>query len=221
MPDNVAVTPGVGATVAADDIGGVLYQRVKIAQGADGAAADVHAGAPLNVQQASLTTANDAVLAYGTQVEQAASVIRPADTLAYAANDGISDSTAAPTSIVAQNVARANAGSGYITKVRLVTNQASNTATIRIWLFNAAPTMPNDNAAYQTIWSERASRIGYVDVTMEGTGSDCSEGVVEGARLPFVCAALDADLYLVFQTLTAFTPASGQTFTAYLTAEQN
>jgi hypothetical protein len=40
MADNVAITPGSGATVAADDVSGVLYQRVKISVGADGSAAD-------------------------------------------------------------------------------------------------------------------------------------------------------------------------------------
>jgi hypothetical protein len=40
MADNVAITPGTGATVAADEIGGVLHQRVKISVGADGTAAD-------------------------------------------------------------------------------------------------------------------------------------------------------------------------------------
>lgn len=40
MADNVDITPGTGATVAADDVSGVLYQRVKLAIGADGAAAD-------------------------------------------------------------------------------------------------------------------------------------------------------------------------------------
>jgi hypothetical protein len=44
MADNVAYTPGSGATVAADDIGGVLHQRVKISVGADGAAADLAPG---------------------------------------------------------------------------------------------------------------------------------------------------------------------------------
>jgi hypothetical protein len=38
MPDNVDYTPGTGATIAADDIGGVLYQRVKVAHGIDGVA---------------------------------------------------------------------------------------------------------------------------------------------------------------------------------------
>lgn len=41
MPDNVGYTPGSGATVAADDVGGVLHQRVKLSVGADGVAADV------------------------------------------------------------------------------------------------------------------------------------------------------------------------------------
>lgn len=40
MADNVAYTPGSGATIAADEIGGVLHQRVKLSLGADGSAAD-------------------------------------------------------------------------------------------------------------------------------------------------------------------------------------
>jgi hypothetical protein len=47
MADNVGYTPGTGATVAADDIGSVLYQRVKISEGADGSATDVSAANPM------------------------------------------------------------------------------------------------------------------------------------------------------------------------------
>ena len=49
MADNVGYTPGVGATVAADDIGGVLYQRIKPVTGADGTAVDVSDANPLPV----------------------------------------------------------------------------------------------------------------------------------------------------------------------------
>lgn len=49
MADNVLITQGVGTTIAADDIGGVLHQRVKLSQGADGSATDVSSAAPLNV----------------------------------------------------------------------------------------------------------------------------------------------------------------------------
>jgi hypothetical protein len=49
MADNVGYTPGAGATVAADDIGGVLHQRIKIGVGADGAATDVSEANPMPV----------------------------------------------------------------------------------------------------------------------------------------------------------------------------
>lgn len=50
MADNVAITPGTGATIAADDIGGVLYPRNKVVFGADGTATDVgpNAGMPIS-----------------------------------------------------------------------------------------------------------------------------------------------------------------------------
>lgn len=41
MADNIAVTPGSGATIGADDIAGVLVQRVKMTFGPDGTANDV------------------------------------------------------------------------------------------------------------------------------------------------------------------------------------
>jgi hypothetical protein len=49
MADNVNITPGSGATVAADDIGGVLYQRVKVSHGADGSATDTSVSNPLPI----------------------------------------------------------------------------------------------------------------------------------------------------------------------------
>jgi hypothetical protein len=49
MADNVGYTPGSGAVVAADDISGVLYQRVKPVVGVDGVAVDVSDDSPLPV----------------------------------------------------------------------------------------------------------------------------------------------------------------------------
>jgi hypothetical protein len=49
MPDNINVTPGSGATIAADLISSVLHQRVKVEYGADGSATDVDATHPLPV----------------------------------------------------------------------------------------------------------------------------------------------------------------------------
>jgi len=50
MADNVGYTPGSGATVAADDIGGILFQRVKPSVGVDGSAVDVSADNPMPAQ---------------------------------------------------------------------------------------------------------------------------------------------------------------------------
>lgn len=55
MADNVAITAGSGTTIAADDIGGVLHQRVKISQGADGVGVDVSSASPLQVTGANGT----------------------------------------------------------------------------------------------------------------------------------------------------------------------
>src|SRR4051812_6815452 len=44
MSDNVTIT---GTAIAADDIGGVQYQRVKVTYGVDGTASDVTATTPL------------------------------------------------------------------------------------------------------------------------------------------------------------------------------
>jgi hypothetical protein len=51
MADNVGYTPGTGAVVAADEIGGVLFQRMKLTHGADGTAVDVSDVAPMPVQE--------------------------------------------------------------------------------------------------------------------------------------------------------------------------
>jgi hypothetical protein len=54
MADNIGYTPGSGAVVAADDVGGVLYQRIKPAFGADNTAVDVSDTNPLPVTDAQL-----------------------------------------------------------------------------------------------------------------------------------------------------------------------
>lgn len=49
MADNIGYTPGSGATIAADEIAGVLHQRIKIGIGEDGTATDVSQANPMPV----------------------------------------------------------------------------------------------------------------------------------------------------------------------------
>lgn len=61
MADNILITPGTGATIAADDIGGgVLAQRIKPVFGPDGTGTDVSStsGLPIQGAQATATTVN-------------------------------------------------------------------------------------------------------------------------------------------------------------------
>lgn len=76
MADNIDITPGSGRTIAADDISSVWYQRVKVVWGADGAANDTSASAPLPVTNATVTGMADGrqtVTTAGTRVALASS----------------------------------------------------------------------------------------------------------------------------------------------------
>lgn len=70
MADNITVTAGTGTTIAADDISGVLHQRVKISQGADGVGVDVSSAAPLQVTLANTSANATAVKVDGSAVTQ-------------------------------------------------------------------------------------------------------------------------------------------------------
>lgn len=69
MADNVNVTPGTGVVIAADDIGGVVHQRVKIVIGADGVSnGDISAANPMPVLSTSpsiVSTANSSTAILG------------------------------------------------------------------------------------------------------------------------------------------------------------
>lgn len=77
MADNVDITPGSGATIAADEVAGAKYQRVKLTWGADGTANDASATNPVPVQTVSAnTTIGDGrkvVTTAGTRVTLASS----------------------------------------------------------------------------------------------------------------------------------------------------
>jgi len=73
MADNTTITPGTGATIAADDVGGILYQRVKIGVGVDGVATDLAPGQTTKSASLPVTIASDdtVVLQTGALTETA------------------------------------------------------------------------------------------------------------------------------------------------------
>lgn len=148
---------------------------------------------------------------------------RPSNTDAYAAKDVIGN-TGAAANLTFTNIARINQGSGYITKVRIMTNQAANAARFRLHLFHTAPTPIADNAQYTLSWSNRANRIGSIDLdaqSTEGTGSDASTSLNKDIRLEYHCTSGSRTLYGILETLDAFTPTSAGLFYVEIAAENN
>ncbi len=64
MADNVDITPGAGATVATDEVGGRHYQRMKLTDGVDGSEnhASVRADGTQEVSLSDINTALYAIL---------------------------------------------------------------------------------------------------------------------------------------------------------------
>lgn len=148
---------------------------------------------------------------------------RPADTTAYAAKDAVSDSTSSPT-VLSFDLARVAAGSGYIVRALLITNQSTCTARFRLHLFRTSPTAINDNSPQTLLWANRTASASYIDFSAcatEGTGSDCAQSLNDTVRLPVIFAGGSTTIYGLLETLDAFTPASGQSFTIKLNADVN
>lgn len=57
--DNVPVTPGAGASIATDDVGGVQFQKVKVDAGGDGVSVPVIAGQQLAAASVPVVLASD------------------------------------------------------------------------------------------------------------------------------------------------------------------
>lgn len=67
MADNVTINAMSGGdTIAADDIAGIKYQRMKMTWGADGTATDVSSAAPIPVAPAAASTVGTAAATVAT-----------------------------------------------------------------------------------------------------------------------------------------------------------
>jgi len=117
MSDNVGYTPGSGATIAADDIGGVLYQRVKMIHGADGIAHETSNGNPLPTAE-------------GGELLEAIEALRMAVQSLTRTQGLAMPDTAGRLRVLAENATAANLqttatiASGTVTTVSTVTNQS-------------------------------------------------------------------------------------------------
>jgi hypothetical protein len=127
------------------------------------------------------------------------------------------------------NVARIAGGVGYIVKGQLFTDKKDCVAQCKIHIFNAPVTAILDNSPYLRLYANKDKRVAEVLFpalsTEDPTNSTAASAIVtantanSNIPVPFSCGADDRDLYFMVETLTAFTPASGEKFYLRLTAE--
>lgn len=240
MVDNVSITSGAGTTIAADDVDGVKFQRVKPAWGVDGVANDVNATTPLPVElysggsavtqaplgQATMAasvpvaissnqTAIPTLPASGATIS--VDVTRPGDTTAYAAGDAWSDSTSAPASggFTLAGMGRVSGGSGIITDAVLTTS--ADAATLlqgEIWLFDTSVTNVNDNSAFAVSDAEIKTYVGKIPFVLEDAGNNGAAHLT-GLNLAYTCVG-SANLRFLVKVKNAYTPVSAEVLTVRL-----
>lgn len=241
MADNVAITAGTGTTIAADDVGGVLHQRVKVALGADGSATDAVGGAGAvssAVQRTTLASddpavaslsvmddwdSTDAAKVVGLSAIVSANFTRPSDTTAYASGDLVANSTTAG-SVVALSWSTAGRVAGnpaFITRARLKTSSTVLTnASFRLHLYAADPTASTgitngDNGAWLT---KIASYLGCIDIIVDKAFSDAAAGQGApsiGNMIAFVPGS-GTTIYGLLEARAAYTPTSAEVLTVEL-----
>jgi hypothetical protein len=217
MADNIGVTPGTGATCAADDVGGVLFQRIKPCIGADGTAVDVSAGAGsvgTGVQRVTLAS-DDPLVAGQTRgvLTCTTTITRPSDTSAYTAGDALSNSTSSPTAGggTFTSAVGASGKSAILTDVVIVSSNAPATPLQgELWIFDTAPTAINDNAAFTVSDAEMLTCVAQVPFALSTIGANSSAHVQCGIG---VLAVGSANLRFLIRVVNAYTPASAETIT--------
>jgi hypothetical protein len=212
MASNISVTPGAGATVAADDIGGgLLAQRVKLAVGATGSGTDLAFGQTTKSASLPVTLASDtgtlAINQVSSAYDVALSFSRPADTTAYTGNDVVGGA------LTFASVGP-SAASVMVTGVQLEVDVAavpSGMTTFRLYLYGVTPPSAlADNAVWDLPSGDRASFLGFIDV---GTPVDLGSTLyveVNGVNKQLKLAS--ANLYAYLVTAGAYTPGSADAF---------
>lgn len=200
MVDNIGYTPGTGASVAADEIGGILFQRVKATWGADGAANDVSAAAPMPVS------------------DQAPAFLFPVQTLvtsasSYTTGKGIGGL------ITFTGVTSANDVTALLQSV-LLQSKVAITSAVDLVLFSASPASSTvtDNATYALATADFDKVIDVIHIT-DWTAHNTASSARAQRGEPFAPAAGTTTIYGVLVARGAVTCTGTADIKATLTTQ--
>lgn len=191
MPDNVSF----GAyTAAADDIGGVMFQRFKLVIGADGA------------NDGDVSSANPVPVRFGDSgYRSAVTVTRPANTTAYAANDVVGG-------VITFAGIGPTAGHVILTSCDLrydVSAIPSGMSGFRLYLYTATPPSAlADNAAWDLPSGDRSAFIGFIDLGSLADLGSTLFAQVDSVNKQIKLASGETSLYGYLVTLAGYTPAA-------------
>jgi hypothetical protein len=143
----------------------------------------------------------------------AATVTKTNSADAYAALDVIGEGAGAANMSFA-NIGGIAGGHVMITGASIRVDKAAVAAgmeTMRVHLYDAAPTAIADNAAYNLPSGDRAKYLGYITIPTAVDLGDTLYSRVDNLGLKVKLAAASTTLYGILQTVGAFTPANEAT----------
>lgn len=157
-----------------------------------------------------------------------ASIIRPADTTAYAIDAIIGASKAAPQAPTAFQVANKSGAQGYLTRLRMsTTNFGGTLPAFRLWLFSDIANLAFvgvDGGLWSILKAHAAARLGYVDFSagvIAAGVNDSAEyfGNAVDSPMPFLSDA-KGNIYGLLTVRAAYVPAAGETLTMSMVSDQ-
>lgn len=187
MADNTTLNTMTGGdVVAADDIGGVKHQRIKLIHGIDGTNdGDVSNTNPFPV------SARQPQLWYETDVPGY-------NTVAYTAGDQLG------TLITIANAARATGGGGWINSI-LYHDDDNVMGAIDVLFFNDTPTLALNNAAF-AITDADARKLLYIGNMTYVTALGAQRyGQLAGLSVPYFCTGTSLYVALITRTTPTLT----------------
>jgi len=176
MADNIDVTPGVGKTVAADEIAGALHQRVKITVGADGTNdGDVSSANPLPVVGVVDLGANNDVTVTGTVTANLS-----------ATDNAVLDVIAGDTTSLDSKVTACNTGAVVISSGTVTANLSATDNAVLDTIDAVLDTIKTDSAALVVDAAASEALLTTID-------ADTGAMVTDLAAIEVLLGTIDAD----------------------------
>jgi hypothetical protein len=154
---------------------------------------------------------------YGASRPVRASFTRPADTTQYTAGDVVSDDDTTPTRLTFTDALRNAGGSGVIVNASMIVGSNQATAgDYELWVFDAAPTAMEDNAAFDPSDAEMQSVVARLvfDTAVVGDATSGADGnqYYEAATVSNVVESADGNLYGIVVVRNSYTPIASDLY---------